>query len=62
MSLIYELSTATKAGSSHRVTATDVAPDNFRLFHTPLFYRFPFKLRSIPSTPKGETMSTGQAH
>ncbi|RSH89396.1 putative endonuclease lcl3 [Saitozyma podzolica] len=26
--------------------------DNFRLFHTPLFYRFPLKLRSIPSTPK----------
>ena len=28
--------------------------DNFRLFHTPgIFYSYPFKLRSIPSTAKG---------
>ena len=30
--------------------------DNFRLFHTPgPFYSLPFKIRSIPSTTKGET-------
>lgn len=32
------------------------ALDNFRLFHTPgPFFSLPFKIRSIPSTTKGET-------
>lgn len=47
------------SGTYHAQHSILTVVDNFRLFHTPWFYRFPFKLRTIPSTAKGELSMTG---
>lgn len=51
---------ASLSGHSGSEILTEV--DNFRLFHTPgIFYSLPFKIRSIPKTPKGQSKTARAA-